>query len=173
MDNTAPSTRTDFFTRKTQRNDVGELLALLNQIIESGGISALEKPLNKAEFISWFLEAEILESSVCAIDRETGEPLGFQTVSHFGDIPADWVDIGTFVKPGIQTRGIGSALFKATLAALDGKGMVAINATIRADNTGGLAYYRSCGFQDYKVLKNARLSDGTLIDKICKRYDFV
>ncbi|SDR24077.1 GNAT family N-acetyltransferase [Pseudovibrio sp. Tun.PSC04-5.I4] len=171
MNKSAASEIADFSVRKTQRNDVNELLALLNQIIEMGGTTAMEKKLNKAEFLSSFLEADILESSVCAIDRETGEPLGFQIASHYGDIPADWVDIGTFVKPGIQTRGIGSALFKATLAALEGKELMAINATIRADNTGGLAYYNSRGFKDYKVLTDAPLADGTPVDRICKRYD--
>ncbi len=68
--------------------------------------------MSAEEFIEWFLEADILESSVCAIDSETGEPVGFQTTSHFGDIPADWVDIGTFVKSGLHQSGIGSAFSK-------------------------------------------------------------
>ncbi|KZL02723.1 MULTISPECIES: GNAT family N-acetyltransferase [unclassified Pseudovibrio] len=168
---TSSAKPTQFFIRKTQRNDVDELLALLNRIIEAGGTTALEKPLNKGEFIEWFLEAKILESSVCAIDRDSGEPLGFQTASHYGDIPADWVDIGTFVKPGLHKSGIGSALFKATLANLEGKGLVAITATIRADNTGGLAYYTSRGFKDYKVLEAVPLADGTPVNRICKRFD--
>ncbi len=165
----APSTR--FTIRKTQRSDVNGLLALLNRIIAIGGTTAIEEPLSAEEFIEWFLEADILESSVCAIDRDTDEPVGFQIASHFGDIPADWVDIGTFVKSGLHKSGIGSALFKATLAGLDGKGLVAINATIRADNTGGLAYYSSRGFKDYKVLEAVPLADGTAVDRICKRFD--
>ncbi|WP_189435874.1 GNAT family N-acetyltransferase [Pseudovibrio japonicus] len=171
--NTPSATATRFIVGKTERSHVNGLLALLNRIIEIGGTTGLEKPLSTEEFIEWFLEIDLLESSVCAIDQETGEPLGFQTASHYGDIPADWVDIGTFVKPGLHKSGIGGALFKATLAGLQGKGLIAINATIRADNTGGLADYSSRGFKDYKVLEAVPLADGTLVDRICKRYDLV
>ncbi|MDA0924273.1 MAG: GNAT family N-acetyltransferase, partial [Proteobacteria bacterium] len=46
-----------------------------------------------------------------------------------------------------------------------------INATIRADNTGGLIYYQSRGFRDWRHLTDQRLANGMRVDKICKRYD--
>lgn len=44
------------------------------------------------------------------------------------------------------------------------------NATIRADNAGGLAYYARMGFQDYAVARGVPLADGTPVDRISRRY---
>ena len=67
--------------------------------------------------------------------------------------------------------GIGSALFTATRAAAKRLGYAWINATIRADNPVGLAYYQSRGFRDWHLLEDVPLGDGTVVDKICKRFD--
>ncbi len=170
---TSVAAPTRFFIRNTQLNDANELLALLNRLIEIGGTTSMQKPMNKGEFISMFIEGDLKETSVCAIDRESGEPLGFQIAGHYKDVPAGWVEVGTFVKPGLHKSGIGSALFKATLAGLEGKGFKALNALIRADNTGGLAYYNSRGFKEYKREKAVPLDDGTPVDRVYMRYDLV
>ena len=46
-----------------------------------------------------------------------------------------------------------------------------INASIRADNAGGLAYYQSRGFETYDRKTNVRLDNGLVVEKIMKRYD--
>ena len=46
-----------------------------------------------------------------------------------------------------------------------------INAEIRADNAGGLIYYQSRGFEDYGRIEGRRLADGTVVDKVLKRFD--
>ena len=61
----------------------------------------------------------------------------------------DAAEIATFTKIGKTGLGIGSALFRATEKAARGLGYTWINANIRADNAGGLAYYQSRGFEDY------------------------
>lgn len=45
-----------------------------------------------------------------------------------------------------------------------------MDATIRADNTGGLMYYSKMGFLDHSVTKGAPFDDGTLVDRRSKRY---
>ena len=82
----------------------------------------------------------------------------------------DWGDISTFAKVGNTARGVGSSLFEATSRLAREKGFTTINATIRADNSGGLRFYSKIGFVDYKVDKDIPLSDGTLVDKIAKKY---
>ena len=49
--------------------------------------------------------------------------------------------------------------------------MRTIDATIRADNTGGLAFYGRMGFTDYDCVAGVPLKDGTLVDRIRKRFD--
>jgi ribosomal protein S18 acetylase RimI-like enzyme len=69
-----------------------------------------------------------------------------------------------------KIRGVGTALFAATLSAAEELNIEFINATIRADNTGGLAYYEKMGFRTYRTLESIPLRDGTLVDRIQKRY---
>ena len=49
-------------------------------------------------------------------------------------------------------------------------GLKAINATIRADNVSGLAYYTKMGFETYHRVKQVPLSDSTPVDRVKKRY---
>ena len=49
-------------------------------------------------------------------------------------------------------------------------GLTSINACIRADNVGGLAFYSKQGFQDHSVDKDVPLKDGTRVDRVNKRF---
>jgi len=97
--------------------------------------------------------------------------VGFQWIAPAEYLPPQAADIATFVQIGRTGLGIGSALFKATSKAAKSLGYVWINANIRADNEGGLIYYRSRGFQDYSVIEGYELADGTRVDKRLKRFD--
>ena len=48
-------------------------------------------------------------------------------------------------------------------------GVQTIDATIRADNVGGLKYYGGLGFTDYAEIPNLPLSDGTPVTRIRKK----
>ena len=61
-------------------------------------------------------------------------------------------------------------MFAATRARARELGLAAINATIRADNSGGLAFYSKMGLKDYAVDRAEPLADGTPVDRIHKRY---
>ena len=65
---------------------------------------------------------------------------------------------------------IGSALFAATCAEARRLGLTGINATIRADNSGGLAFYSRQGFRDHSVRAAVPLKDGTPVDRVSKRF---
>ena len=87
------------------------------------------------------------------------------------DQPPEACDIASFVQVGRTGLGIGSALFDATAQAAARLGYVWINATIRADNHGGLTYYQSRGFRDWHYDEGVSLASGQVVDKISKRYD--
>jgi RimJ/RimL family protein N-acetyltransferase len=94
---------------------------------------------------------------------------GFQSLSRYGDLPPGWADIGTFAR---QPRtGTGSALFAATRTAARAAGIATLNATIRADNVGGLAFYRRLGFVPYHTTPAVPLRDGTPVDRLHHRRD--
>ncbi|MDK4724884.1 GNAT family N-acetyltransferase [Rhizobium phaseoli] len=154
--------------RRAVSADAEELCSLLNEIILAGGTTALETPLTAAEFADWFIDGEFpLVCHVAVYDRSL---VGFQSLSLYGDPPKGYADIATFARASPKISGVGSALFPATRAAAEELGLEFINATIRADNVGGLAYYAKMGFQLYDRLVQVPLRNGTAVDRIKKRF---
>ena len=83
--------------------------------------------------------------------------------------PMTGASIGTFTEVGLVKRGVGAALFARTVEAARAAGVRTIDATIRADNAGGIAFYSRLGFQDYHRLLARPLKNGTPVDRIRKR----
>lgn len=159
-----------FDVRPVRDEDAAELAELLNEIIARGGTTALEEPFTAQRLAETYLTGPGVISCFVAVDRATGRLLGFQTLVRDAHLPPDVGDIGTFARVGGTQRGVGTALFAATRAAAQAKGLAAINATIRADNTGGLAFYGRMGFLDHSVRAAIPLKDGTPVDRINRRY---
>lgn len=152
--------------------DAPQLAVLLNVIIARGGTSALEEPFT-AEALN---EAMLTGPNVicCFVAEAPNEELsGFQALTRSEHLADGIGDIGTFTRVGRVQRGTGSLLFAATRAEAARKGLSEINATIRADNAGGLAFYSRVGFTDHSVHAAVPLRDGTLVDRISKRYRLV
>jgi L-amino acid N-acyltransferase YncA len=154
--------------REAMPADAEELSNLLNEIIHAGGTTAIETPLSAAEFEDWFIHGEF--PLACHVAEFDNALVGFQSLSLFGDPPKGWADIATFARMNPKTKGVGSALFPATRAAAEKLGLEFINATIRADNVSGLAYYEKMGFETYDKLSQVPLMNGTLVDRIKKRF---
>jgi L-amino acid N-acyltransferase YncA len=160
-------------TRPAHPADAAEMAALLNEIIALGGTTAYEDPFSPNDMDHHYISNPARIS--CTVAEEAGEILGFQGL-FWPDDPADpfpegWAYIATFARVGRTGRGIGKALFAATLAAARTAAVQTIDATIRADNAGGLAYYGQLGFTDYARLHSLPLKDGTPVDRVRKRFD--
>ncbi len=150
--------------------DARDMADLLNAIIRKGGSTALVEEIDAATIKGWFRMAP--DQSVWHLaEDENGTILGFQSIEPHKDLPPEACDVATFVKLGQTGLGIGSKLFEASRAAAGALGYAWINATIRADNSGGLAYYQSRGFETYAHHPNERLSNGMRVDKVSKRFD--
>ena len=156
--------------RPVQASDAAEVAALLNAIIARGGTTALETPYTPERLAEAYLTGPDVFCCFVAVDRVTGRIEGFQTLGRTNRVASDWGDIGTFSRVDGTQRGVGSALFAVTLARATELGLAGINATIRADNTGGLAFYDKIGFEDYAITPAVALKDGTPVDRISKRY---
>ncbi|MGB3408546.1 MAG: GNAT family N-acetyltransferase [Jannaschia sp.] len=130
--------------RKAQPFDAGAMADVLNAIIAQGGTTALTQPVTGDVLREWMATGDIWHAA-----EVEGEILGFQWVGPHADLPSDACDIATFVALGKHGLGVGSKLFEATRKAAKSAGYRWINATIRADNAGGLAYYRSRGFETW------------------------
>jgi L-amino acid N-acyltransferase YncA len=156
--------------RPVRPEDATELADLLNQIIARGGTTALETPFTPDALAEAYLTGPEVICCFVAVDRDSGRLEGFQTLGADPGLPEDVGDIGTFARIGSAQRGVGSMLFAATRSEARRRGLRAVKATIRADNTGGLAFYSRIGFVDHGVRTAVPLADGTLVDRISKRY---
>lgn len=155
-------------TRRATLLDTGPMARLLNEIISAGGTTAITDAVSGATLAEW-MQAE--QSSAWQVAEDATGILGFQFIGPHPKLPPDACDIATFVRRGRTGLGIGSALFEATQRAVDALGYHWINANIRADNEGGLIYYKSRGFREYGVQRGVTLGNGQTVDKILMRYD--
>jgi L-amino acid N-acyltransferase YncA len=159
--------------RPARRSDAAAMAGLINPIIAAGGTTAYEEPFDAASMDAAYISLPQLVS--CFIAEEGSVLVGFQGLMWSFDpddpLPDGWATIGTFARVGLTQRGVGGVLFAATLEAARAAGVAVIDATVRADNTGGLAFYSRQGFVDYNRLAAVPLADGTPVDRIRKRFD--
>ncbi|WP_137700924.1 GNAT family N-acetyltransferase [Marimonas lutisalis] len=156
--------------RRATPADARAMAELLNAIIAQGGTTALTDPITGAD-LSDKMAGHGVHGVWHLAEDDDGTLLGFQWIGPYPDLPPEACDIATFVRVGETGLGIGSRLFAATAAAARDLGYEWINANIRADNSGGLAYYQSRGFETWGRREGVALADGTIVDKILKRYD--
>ena len=161
----------DLKVRPVRSADAPGLAELLNAIIARGGTTTLEDPFTPDALDRAYLTGPDVICCFVAVDPASGRHEGFQTLGRDAGLPDDVGDIATFARVGGTQRGVGSALFAATRAEARCQGLSAINATIRADNSGGLAFYSRMGFADHSVRPAQPLKDGAPVDRINKRFD--
>ena len=154
--------------RPVEDGDAAELAILLNAIIARGGTTAFETPFTPDGLDQAYLTGPTVHC--CFVAEDGGPLLGFQTLGTQPFLPAEVGDIATFTRLGGTQSGVGTALFAATRERARQLGLAAINATIRADNAGGLAFYSRLGFIDHEVVPAVPLKDGTPVDRIRKRF---
>jgi L-amino acid N-acyltransferase YncA len=150
--------------------DTVSMARLLNEIITTGGTTALVRSVTADDIADWIATASERSAWHVALD-DAERVVGFQWISPHPALPPQACDIASFVQIGQSGLGIGSALFRATSKAAKTLGYHWINATIRADNEGGLIYYQSRGFRDWARDTQVSLDNGVIVDKISKRYD--
>lgn len=160
----------ELVVRAARSDDAPALADLLNQIIARGGTTALEEAFTPEALDRAYLTGPDVICCFVALDAVTGRHEGFQTLGRYAGLPDDIGDIGTFARVDGGQRGVGRALFAATREAARRLGLSAINATIRADNTGGLTFYGRMGFLDHSVRPAVPVKDGALVDRISKRF---
>ncbi|SFI11074.1 GNAT family N-acetyltransferase [Albimonas pacifica] len=150
--------------RRATPEDAPAMAAILNALIRIGGTTAYEDPLDAA-----YLAGKTRDPAFAHVALDpAGAVIGFQWIEP-DDADPDLAIIASFVAPGTAQRGVGSALFPHTRAEAVRRGYREIDATIRADNAGGLAYYARQGFVDVAVAPGVPLKDGTPVDRISRR----
>lgn len=150
--------------RKAIPQDRDAITKILNEVILIGGTTAYEEP-KEVTFFDRFITPEDNRTFLHVAEVD-GVVVGFQWMNPDKD---GMGMIATFAQAGTTQRGIGSALFKQTLQCCCEAGYTLLDATIRGDNTGGLAYYSKMGFEDHSITHGVPLRDGTPVDRVHKR----
>ena len=151
--------------RHATEADVAGMTAVLNAVIAVGGTTAHERPKTEAEVLEGYVTgADVLSCVVC---EDGGEIVGWQSVGMWDGDP----HIGSFVRPGLQAKGAGGAMFDLTCRSLRDRGVGYIIAHIRADNAPGLAYYARIGFREIGLEPDYALSDGRKVGRVHRRFD--
>lgn len=154
--------------RPATPDDAGELASIVNQIIAIGETTALHGHFTASMILDWMQSDPV--RSIWLVAESAGRVVGFQQIEPKEELPGEAADIASFVRIGSTGHGIGGRLFERMSREAPSKGYTWINASIRADNFGGLAYYDSRGFRTYRVDQNVTLADGTIVDKVHKRF---
>lgn len=153
--------------RDARAEDAAEMADILNRIIAIGGTTAHETPKTSDAILNGYITGPDVLSTVVA--ESDGQLLGWQSVEQWqGE-----AHIGTFVRPGIQAKSVGVAIFARTRAQTAALGHKAIIASIRADNVPGLAYYARIGFVDVAHEPEFALMDGRVVGRVHRRFDLV
>ncbi len=159
--------------RDATRKDASDMTELLNRIIMLGGSTAHQRPFDADRMYRHYIASP--ESISCQVADQSGVVIGFQSLTWpspaDGVMKSGWAIIATFVSNQATGKGVGKHLFAATKEAAGATDVATIDATIRADNDSGLRYYSRLGFIDYDRLKDIPLRDGTVVDRIRKRFD--
>ncbi len=159
--------------RDAENRDAADMSALLNAIIAKGGTTAHQRPFDPERMRKHYLAQHNFIS--CIVAEDAGRIIGFQSLAWPGEdegrLPKNWGIIASFVADQAAGKGVGQRLFAATRQKAQAANVATIDATIRADNVPGLRYYSGLGFVDYDRIKDVPLSDGTLVDRVCKRFD--
>ncbi|MCK0137535.1 GNAT family N-acetyltransferase [Aliiroseovarius sp. F47248L] len=142
--------------------DAAEISAFLKELADLG---KRQRPWDEAYVREYYIgNPDSIQCSVAVGDD--GAILGLQSLTRAAegnvyDVTPGWGIIGTHVKPSAARRGVGRALFAATIKAAQNAGIGNIDATIGATNGEGLAYYEAMGFRTYRSMNGA----------ICKMLD--
>lgn len=147
--------------------DARALANLLNENAVQKEATAPAQKISPSDLIE---EMRIPNAAWHIAEDDKGRAQGFQWIAPHPDLPADTAEIASFVRLGGAGLEVGSSLFKVTCNAARSLKYSAIYAIIRADNTGGLAYYQSRGFETVKLINGIELDSGPIIDKVWKRY---
>lgn len=152
------------------RDHLDQMVDILNDIIEVGHFTAHRRRFDADRMLGHYLEPAGLISCVVAVDGE--QVLGFQSLEwDHNDTNKTVASIATFARFGCHRKGVARALFAQTKVHARAAGVKEIDATIRADNVNGLGFYRSMGFKDVHIYRDAPMSDGVKVDRIQTLYD--
>lgn len=134
--------------------DAPEISAFLQELTDLGKRT---RPSDEAFVLATYISGRNKIKCSVAVDA-SGSILGLQSLARASEenpygVTPGWGIIGTHIRPSAARRGVGRALFQASLLAARDAGIEKIDASIGSNNAEGLAYYQAMGFRSYRRSK--------------------
>jgi L-amino acid N-acyltransferase YncA len=152
--------------RPATPSDAGAVSRILNEIVNGGRHSVLDRTFSEAEEGAFI--RDFPARGVFHVAELPGEGIvGFQVLEpYLPESPAfaHVAMMGTWVVESRRRHGVGRSLCAATFPEARRNGFGKIFTDVRADNDGSLAFHRSLGFREVgRALRQARYA-GVLVD---------
>jgi L-amino acid N-acyltransferase YncA len=160
--------------RRDSIEDAAGIADVLNNVIAAGRYTALTGHwTGEAELA--FLQSFLRPRSQVFVAEVEGRIAGLQSVEPFVSYTSTMAHVahcGTYVHSDFRGQGIGKRLAAATFDFARAHGYEKVVIYVLADNEGGLAYYRSLGFEPLGVLKRQTKIGGVCHDEIFMELHF-
>jgi L-amino acid N-acyltransferase YncA len=145
--------------------DAAAIAAIYRPYVEDSRISFEEAAPDAAE-MARRIAGELPGFHPWFVAEEDGRLLGYAASSRFRTRPAyRWtVEIGIYLAPSAQGRGIGRALLSALLETLERQGYVAAIGAIALPNTASVALHEKLGFSHTGTYRQVGFKAGKWLD---------
>ena len=160
-----------FGVRMATAEDAEAIVAVLEGIVAERVYTAIEKPWSVEEQRQYLLSLSPREAFHVA-ETEQGTVLGYQSLDLYSTIlhsMAHVAQLGTFLRPAARRRGVGQALFDASLRFARAHDFSKFVIQVRSSNAGAQAFYKkmgfcACGRLTRQVLINEHEDDEVLME---------
>ena len=159
----------DVILRTPKWEDIDDLLALINSLIDEEADIWMREPVTRNEQIHWLSRrlAAIEKGQVIQIVAEVNSHVIANTDvtikigqrSHVGDI-------GIIIKQGYRDIGIGSEMLKQLIAQARQRGLIIVTLGVFATNSRAKHVYEKLGFREYGRIPGEIFKNGHYIDHI-------
>jgi RimJ/RimL family protein N-acetyltransferase len=155
--------------RTPRWEDLGDLLELINSLVDEGAEISTDEKVSKEEEIDWlsrllallergktfFLVAEVDGGVIASsdINRQTG----YQ--KHVGVV-------GIVIKRGFRELGIGTAMMRVLIEQAEKMSMKVLTLTAFASNKRAIHVYEKVGFVQTGLIPKKHLKEGKYIDEV-------
>jgi L-amino acid N-acyltransferase YncA len=142
--------RGEFRVRRATGADAEAIVEVLEGIVSERIYTAIEKPWSVDEQRRYLLSLSPREAFHVA-EIGQGTIMGYQSLDLYSPIlhsMAHVAQLGTFLRPDARRRGVGQALFQASLNFAREHDFSKIVIQVRSSNSGAQAFYKQLGFRE-------------------------
>ena len=153
--------------RHAEAADLPAIVAIYNAAIPGRMATVDLEPVTVASRKAWFAEFDPHRRPLFVhCDEATGRPLGWLSLRSFYGRPAyaETVEVGVYIAPAVQHRGVGRALLTHALEAAPTLGITTLLAFTFGHNVPSLALFRAAGFVSWGCLPGIAKLDGVRRD---------